>query len=309
MDRLFGSRMATLLCLAFAMVVHSYGPPGGFGGYGGYGPPGYGSGSGSDGSGGNNGFGFGGSGNGNNGFPSGSFLGFDVERASYYRGIHGIICSLAMVVLFPLGAILMRIIPGRFAVWTHALFQMVALLVYIAGAGLGIYLVTYIAIPFGGGSLLTNEATKYHPIIGIITLVSLLIQPLLGYIHHNRFKRFGRRQVWSYLHIFNGRIGITIGIINGGLGLNLAAASASEKRIYIIVAAVMWSLWMLVAIAAEILRLRRNRREANAPPARAVPAPMVGAKNVPRRSDSHSDRRISRSTSGSRGSRNRAPRV
>ncbi|KAK0643688.1 hypothetical protein B0T16DRAFT_290159, partial [Cercophora newfieldiana] len=164
-----------------------------------------------------------------------------------------------MVVLFPLGSIFMRVIPGRFAIWIHGIFQALALCVYIAGAGLGIYLVTYVTIPFGGGNLLQNESTNYHPIIGIVTLAILVPQPILGYVHHARFKAVRRRQVWSYLHIFNGRIGVTIGIINGGLGLNLAAASAYRKRVYIIVAAVMWSLWMLVAIWSELMRFRRNR--------------------------------------------------
>ncbi|KAK0620252.1 hypothetical protein B0T14DRAFT_392930, partial [Immersiella caudata] len=164
-----------------------------------------------------------------------------------------------MVLLFPLGSIFMRVVPGRFAIWVHGIFQMLALCVYIAGAGLGIYLVTYVTIPFGGGNLLTNESTNYHPIIGLITFAALLLQPILGVVHHSRFKRVQRRQVWSYLHLFNGRIGVTVGIINGGLGLNLAGASAYRKRVYIIVAAIMWSLWMLVAIWAEFMRMRRNR--------------------------------------------------
>lgn len=90
-------------------------------------------------------------------------------------------------------------------------------------------------------------------------LVLLVIQPVLGYIHHKKYKRLLRRQVWSYLHIFNGRIALTVGIINGGLGLNLANASEYRKGVYIIVAAVMWSLWMVVAIISEIIRARRTR--------------------------------------------------
>lgn len=200
-----------------------------------------------------------------------------------------------MVILFPVGSMLMRVIPGRFAIWIHAVFQMMALAIYVAGAGLGIYLVTYVTLPFNMGTLLTNSSTNYHPIIGIVTLVVLLPQPVLGLLHHSRFKRVRRRQGWSYAHLFNGRVGVTIGIINGGLGLHLANATAYRKRVYIIVAAIIWSLWMLIALWSEVMRMRRGRKEAKAAAAAGVAGglAMTGAKNIPpglRRSDSRSER-------------------
>jgi len=197
----------------------------------------------------------------------------------------------------------MRIIPGRLALFVHGIFQLFGLCVYIAGAGLGIYLVTYVVIPFGGGSLLSSD-TKTHPIIGLVTLVLLLPQPIFGVVHHARFKRIQRRQVWSYLHLFNGRISVTVGIINGALGLNLAAASAYRKRVYIIVAAVMWSLWMLVSLWAELMRFRRNRKVAKSGVLPTSHPVMTGAKNIPpRRSDSRSGRsdRSGRSSGGGSG--------
>jgi hypothetical protein len=69
------------------------------------------------------------------------------------RNIHGILGALAMVVLFPLGSIFMRVIPGRFAIWVHAAAQMIAYIVYIAAVGLGIYLVKLVQFPFDGGNL------------------------------------------------------------------------------------------------------------------------------------------------------------
>jgi len=55
-----------------------------------------------------------------------------------------------MVVLFPVGSIFMRVIPGRFALWAHGLMQLIAYTVYIAAVGLGIYLVRTVRIPRGG---------------------------------------------------------------------------------------------------------------------------------------------------------------
>ncbi|KAK3936582.1 hypothetical protein QBC46DRAFT_26102 [Diplogelasinospora grovesii] len=200
-----------------------------------------------------------------NGFGFGSFEGapgFDVDAAMRTRTIHGILAALAMVVLFPSGSILMRILPGRLALWGHALTQVIAFCVYIAAAGLGFYLVHEVQIPFAGGSLLENPATSYHPVIGIVVLVFLFFQPFLGLIHHAKFKRLQRRTAWSYLHIFNGRIFITLGIINGGLGLGLAGADAGVKKTYIVVSVIMWTLWMAAAIIGEVRRCNANRKVA-----------------------------------------------
>ena len=49
----------------------------------------------------------------------------------------------------------MRLVPGRFAIWIHALTQFLGYAVYIAAAGLGFYLVHEVRIPPDGGSLVS----------------------------------------------------------------------------------------------------------------------------------------------------------
>ena len=88
----------------------------------------------------------------------------------------------------------------------------------------------------------------------------LIAQPVVGFVHHRVYKKVQKRQVWSYLHLTLGRVGISLGIINGGLGLYLSGASAYHKRVYGIVAGIMWALWMGVAIWSEARRLRKNRQ-------------------------------------------------
>lgn len=107
---------------------------------------------------------------------------------------------------------------------------------------------------------MSNPDTNYHPIIGLVVLVALSLQPLLGMIHHAKFKKLGRRQIWSYLHIFNGRICITLGITNGALGLYMARESKARKTAYIAVAGVMWGLWMASAAWGELKRWRASKR-------------------------------------------------
>jgi hypothetical protein len=82
--------------------------------------------------------------------------------------------------------------------------------------------------------------TSCHAIIGLVVLACLVAQPVLGLIHHERFRRLQRRQIWSYLHLFNGRIPITLGIVNGALGLWIARASDRLKVAYLATAGAMW---------------------------------------------------------------------
>ena len=106
-----------------------------------------------------------------------------------------------------------------------------------------------------------------HPIIGIVLFVLLFFQPLLGFLHHFMFKKHGRRMVWSYGHIWLGRIIITLGIINGGLGLQLAkrtrigAQSNGQVVAFSVVAAIMWVAYVLAALIGENRRRRALARE------------------------------------------------
>jgi hypothetical protein len=107
---------------------------------------------------------------------------------------------------------------------------------------------------------LNIAAINYHPIIGMLVLFALLFQPFLGLMHHSRFKKLRRRQVWSHLHLWNGRIMIPLGIINGGLGLKIAGASSTVKTAYAVVAGLIGGAWFLIALLSECRRFLAGRR-------------------------------------------------
>ncbi|KAE9982612.1 hypothetical protein EG328_010743 [Venturia inaequalis] len=228
--------------------------------YGGY----YGGFSGGNNGGGNNGGGNNGGGNnggsssgggtfgdGNGGFNGiSSFLGFDINKAEAIRLAHGVIACLAWVIFFPLGAIFIRILPGRFALIMHALFQLFAYVLYIIAFALGCWMASNIR--FGG---FFNFYKNYHPIIGIIVFAFLFFQPILGILHHLGFKKTGGRSFVSYLHLWLGRLLITLGIINGGLGLMFARNV--RRRTYIaygVVAGFFWLMWVLAACIGAFRR-------------------------------------------------------
>jgi hypothetical protein len=105
-----------------------------------------------------------------------------------------------------------------------------------------------------------NLLDYYHPIIGIIVFVLLFFQPILGFVHHVKDKKHSRRTIWSYGHLWLGRIVITLGIINGGLGMLLASdapaflafrPSRGQIGAYGVVAGIMWLAWVAAAIIGE----------------------------------------------------------
>jgi len=95
------------------------------------------------------------------------------------------------------------------------------------------------------------------------------------------YKKVQKRQMWSWLHLIIGRGGITLGIVNGGLGLYISGAEWHYKRTYAIVAAVIWGFWMGVAMWTEIKKVRERRKERYEAVAKFKP----GTKMPPRPSD------------------------
>lgn len=153
---------------------------------------------------------------------------------------HGTIMGFAFAVLFPLGAILIRTASFRGLVWIHAGIQAFAYLLALAGLGLGVYIAIY------PESQLT--ASNGHPIIGIIVVGALVFQPIGGLIHHYMYKKYHRRTIWAITHVWWGRIILTLGIINGGLGLMLSGNTVKGEIAYGVIAGVMWLIWMAVAV-------------------------------------------------------------
>ncbi len=68
----------------------------------------------------------------------------------------------------------------------------------------------------------------------------LAIQPALGILHHQHYLKTQSRGLISYVHIWWGRILMVLGVVNGGLGLQLAQESNGPIIAYSVVAAVVF---------------------------------------------------------------------
>src|ERR1700753_852827 len=115
---------------------------------------------------------------------------------------------------------------------------------------------------------------SYHAVIGILLFVFLWLQPIFGLIHHIGFKSHQRRTASSYIHLWIGRLSITLGIINGGLGFLLSRNLGPGPKVYGVFAAIIWLLYIMAIIVGERKRARiaASRRQTTA--SKSGEAPM-----------------------------------
>jgi hypothetical protein len=151
---------------------------------------------------------------------------------------HAILGGISFVVLFPLGAIFLRLVNVSGFVLIHAAIQLFALSIAIVVLGLGIWMANS-----------SDQLDLAHPILGIVVIGCLLLQPLTGAAHHLLYRRDGhRRKLLAVPHVWWGRAFVTVGIINGGLGLQLSGNTTKGIIAYGVVAGVVWIAWVLVFV-------------------------------------------------------------
>lgn len=164
---------------------------------------------------------------------------------------HGALASIAFVLFLPMGGILVRLASFHHLASIHGALQIFGYVIFIAAAGIGIFIAD-------GGDYLQEP----HAVIGMLLLVVLFFMPFLGAIHHRVYKTVQRRTWWSYCHIFTGRAAIILGMVNGGLGLQLADAHDSNTIAYGVFAGVMGVLYIGVIIFDESKHARKSSPEA-----------------------------------------------
>ncbi|EAS33327.1 cellobiose dehydrogenase [Coccidioides immitis RS] len=162
------------------------------------------------------------------------------------RIAHGLIMSIVVVVLFPLFALSLQVIPSRATVpYIHAPLQLVALCLAIAGFGIGISLALDLGVISG-----------YHPVIGLIMIGSLILfQPALGLLQHMHFRKTGERSSFGDLHRWGGRLLIVLGIVNGGLGFKFSGiGNPTVPRAGVIAYGVIAGVMGLVYVAIVLVK-------------------------------------------------------
>ncbi|RDL30788.1 uncharacterized protein BP5553_10133 [Venustampulla echinocandica] len=84
-----------------------------------------------------------------------------------------------------------------------------------------------------------------HVVIGLIVVCTIIVfQPIMGIIQHRHFKKRGGKSIFAYLHRWIGRGAIVLGMINSGLGFQLAKTNA--------VVPARWYIWSYVLLGVFV---------------------------------------------------------
>ncbi|PYI22017.1 CBD9-like protein [Aspergillus violaceofuscus CBS 115571] len=193
------------------------------------------------------------------------------------RIAHGVMTSVAFVLLFPNFALLLYIVPSRRTVaWIHAPLQAFAVLLALAGFGVGVSV-----------SKDLQELGGYHPVIGYVAVGGVvIIQPILGIMQHLHFRKTGTSSLYGVSHRYLGRFLAALGIINGGIGFHYAATKnpdipPASPLAYGIICGAMF----LIYIAVIAWRRRKNKRLA----ASSMTSKSVESKGTLAKMDNSSD--------------------
>ncbi|KAL4867842.1 hypothetical protein BDV12DRAFT_170677 [Aspergillus spectabilis] len=156
---------------------------------------------------------------------------------------HGVIMSIAFVLLFPSFGLLAALPIRDIIVKAHAPLQILTLFLVIAGMGLGIKLGTE-----------SEVMDDVHPILGLIVIgLLILFQPAMGLLQHLHFRRTGEKGIFAYLHRWLGRLVIIGGVVTGGLGFRLAGIGGpNTPRSAVIAYSVIAGVIGLIYVAVQV---------------------------------------------------------
>jgi hypothetical protein len=130
--------------------------------------------------------------------------------------LHGVIMSLAFILVFPTGALLMRLLR-KMGVLFHAGVQSLGLVLAVVGFGTGVYI--------GRQYNRSRRFGTCHQALGLLVFAALLVQVGLGVMQHRVYRRTKRETMLGVVHRFLGPAIVILGLVNGGLGLDLAGES------------------------------------------------------------------------------------
>ncbi|KAH6690647.1 hypothetical protein F5X68DRAFT_274539 [Plectosphaerella plurivora] len=132
-------------------------------------------------------------------------------RREWKSTFHAVSMVVVFVGMLPAGALMIQL--GHWA-RLHAMNQVLALLLFLVGAGLGMA-----TSPNFQRSRLFRSP---HQILGIVIMIFLLAQFVLGFLHHRQWKQTKQPTKLAVPHRWLGRVIMLMGIVNAFLGFRFA---------------------------------------------------------------------------------------
>jgi hypothetical protein len=186
------------------------------------------------------------------------------------RNAHAYIMLIVFIVLYPLGTISLYLpikhIPylkntflKKKVIAIHVPIQIVAFVMMVGGMALGIRI--------GHDLGYLEHPVHAHVVIGLLTVCIIIIfQPIIGILQHQHFKKRGGKSIYAYLHRWTGRGAIILGMINSGLGFQLAKTNVIVSTSWYIWSYVLLGVFMFVwcsLVVYDEFRKHRLRAVAN----------------------------------------------
>ncbi|KAF2671878.1 hypothetical protein BT63DRAFT_182779 [Microthyrium microscopicum] len=177
------------------------------------------------------------------------------------RLAHGVTMGLAFIGFYPLAALMMRLFNFRYIVRVHVAMQVLAMLLMYAGMALGIWFANY------DDKLFEHKyPSSVHTRMGVAIPALMLLQPMLGWLHHEGYVNSGGRTVWMYLHANYGRALIFLGGVNGIIGrVNEKGDYLHGQTIFATLFSIVAFIYAVVWSVTAVTRRRKAKGQPNSP--------------------------------------------
>ncbi|KAF2748277.1 iron reductase domain protein, partial [Sporormia fimetaria CBS 119925] len=177
------------------------------------------------------------------------------DRGGWEGTVHASLMASAIVILFPVGVIFLRLLD---MVKPHAYLQAIGCVFVVAGAGVGVYA--------GMFYNQTRRVNTHHQILGFIVVGLTLIQFCLGLTHHHFFAKKGLKSLMGRIHVPLGSVILLAGAANGFVGFKLTSSTYhyiiyAVMVIFVAVGLTVALFWIKVVRKREMRRWE-DRREA-----------------------------------------------
>jgi len=168
------------------------------------------------------------------------------------RNAHACIMSIVFIILYPLGAISIHLPIHRISFLRNTYLQQKIMAVHVPIQILGTVMMiggTALGIKIGQDLLLLKNPVHAHVVIGLLVFAVIIVfQPIMGLLQHRHFQKTGGKSIFAYVHRWIGRGAILLGIVNNGLGFQLASDDIEvPKSSYIrnfIIAGILVFIWL-----------------------------------------------------------------
>lgn len=106
--------------------------------------------------------------------------------------------------------------------------------------------------------------SETHTVFGTVIVCLMVLQPIGGSLHHMYYVKHQSRGIVSHVHIWYGRALMILGVVNGGLGIQLVRNSGGGGTGFIVAYSVVAGVIALLYVAVKGFTSFRKRRGAGA---------------------------------------------